>query len=471
MNDLTMMTVSQVSSLIRQRKVSPLEVVEEAIAVTNRLQGSLNPYITFLEEDARTQATKLTRDMPRDLEDRPLYGLPVGLKDLFCTKGILTSGASELYADFIPTYDATVTARLRQAGAVIMGKLNMQELACGAAGDLSYYGPMRNPYDPSMISGGSSGGSAIAVATGMNYIAMGSDTGGSIRIPASMCGVVGFKPSHGLLSLYGVMPMSGTMDHAGPLTRSVMDAAITMDALTGFDPLDTSPNSYKGQPTHFAQQLQGVDRLDGFRIGVPENYFFEKTDISVETLVREAIRALEDLGAEVIPVAFDFIDDLPQVSFDLMIAEAAWNYRDAITQTPCKITPSIRDRLALGLDVSAVTYLDALERRRQMLLQWERILKQVDMVVCPTLPLTAFPIEGDHQICLRGQQEKAVKMCTHHTRFANVTGIPALTIPVGLAENGLPVGMMLMGTPRDDLGVLKVGYAYERHFPFRYPRF
>ena len=471
MRDLTMMTITEVSGLIRQRQVSPLEVVEEAIAVTKRLQDTLNPYITFLEAEARTQAAKLTENMPRDLEDRPLYGLPVGLKDLFYTKGILTSGACELYADFLPAYDSTVTARLKQAGAVIMGKLNLQELACGAAGDRSHYGPMRNPYDPGMISGGSSGGSAIAVATGMNYMAMGSDTGGSIRIPASMCGVVGFKPSHGLLSLHGVMPMSGTMDHAGPLTRSVMDAAITMDAITGFDPLDTSPNSYKGQPTSFAPQLQGVDRLDGVRIGVPENYFFEKTDVSVENLVREAIRALEDLGAKILPVRFDFIDDLPQVSFDLMIAEAARNYRDAITQTPCKITPSIRDRLALGLDVSAVTYLDALERRRQMLLQWEQIMKQVDVVVCPTLPLTAFPLEGDRQICLRGQQEDAVKMCTHHTRFANVTGIPALTIPVGLAENGLPAGMMLMGAAGDDLSVLKVGYAYERHFPFRYPRF
>lgn len=471
MKDLTMMTVSQVSGLIRQRKVSPLEIVEEAIAVTHRLQGTLNPYITFLEEDARVQAAKLTVDMPKDLENQPLYGLPVGLKDLFYTKGILTSGACELYSGFIPAYDATVTARLKQAGAVIMGKLNLQELACGAAGNLSYYGPMRNPYDPAMISGGSSGGCAIAVATGMNYISMGSDTGGSIRIPAAMCGVVGFKPSHGLLSLYGVMPMSGTMDHAGPLTRSVMDAAIVMDAITGFDPLDPGCNSYTGQPTAFARQLQAVDRLDGVKIGVPENYFFEKTDIAVEKRVREAIGALEDLGATILPVRVDHIADLPQVSFDLMIAEAARNYRDAITQEPCRITKSIRDRLALGLEVSAIAYLDALERRRQMIRQWEDIMKQVDVVVCPTLPLTAFPIEGDHRIILQGQEEDAVKMCTHYTRFANVIGIPALTVPVGLAENGLPVGMMLMGAAREDFSVLKVGYAYEKHFPFRYPQF
>ncbi|MBQ6797966.1 MAG: amidase [Oscillospiraceae bacterium] len=458
MKHLAQMSISEVSALIQSHAISPAELVEESIRITKRLQGTLNPYITFLEEEARKRAALLTERMPKDLSDRPLYGLPVGLKDLYYTKGIRTTGGCEHFASFVPDHDSDVAARLEAAGAVLMGKQNTQELACGAAGDRSFFGAMHNPYDPARISGGSSGGSAIAVATGMNYLAMGTDSGGSIRIPASLCGVVGLKPSHGLISLRGVMPMSETMDHAGPLTRSVLDAAIALDAVAD-------------RPAGYARSAADADRLDGITVGVPENYFFEKTAEDVERLVREAIRCMEDLGATVRPVRFAPMDDLPDVSFRLMIAEAAHSNREALTAEKVLISEPIRDRLMRGFGVSAVSYLDARERRRQLIAEWDAMLREVDVVVCPTLPLTAFPLEGDRRVLLKGQWEDGVQMCTHHTRHANLTGAPALSVPVGLVGNGMPAGMMIMGARGDDRTVLRVGHAYEKAAPFTCPVF
>lgn len=471
MNNLSMMTISEVSRLIRERKVSPSELVEESIQNSRRLQGSLNAYITFLEDEARTKAAKLTQEMPDDLENRPLYGIPYGLKDLYYTKGVLTTAASRMYAEFRPKHDSTVVSRLEEAGAILIGKENLQELGCGATSTASYYGPVHNPYDPTRIAGGSSGGSAVAVAAGMTYMSMGSDAGGSIRIPASLCGVVGFKPSQGLVSSYGTIDLSQSLSAVGPLTRSVLDAAITMDAITGFDPMDSNPKRYMGKPTCFALQIQNEDRLDGVRIGVPENYFFEKTDETIERLVREAIQRMEELGAKLYPVRFEFLEDLPDVSLKLALSEAAWVYQKEIMENPAQFSPMVRGRLETGAKISAVNYITAVNRRLKMIEAWKSIMSEVDVVVCPTLPLTAFPIDGDMQVKLRGRAEDGLTMLTYHTRMSNLTYSPALSVPIDLADDGLPAGMMIMGASGDDLTVLKVGHVYEKHFPFAYRRF
>jgi len=404
MKNVSMMTISEVSRLMRERKISPTELVEEAIQNSKRLEN-LNAYITFLEDEARTKAAKLTAEMPDNLEDRPLYGIPYGLKDLYYTKDILTTGASRMYSQLRPSYDATAVSRLEAAGAILMGKQNLQELGCGATSTASYYGPVHHPYDPALIAGGSSGGSAVAVAAGMTYLSMGSDAGGSIRIPASICGVVGFKPTQGLVSQYGTIGLSESLDTEGPLTRSVLDAAIAMDAITGFDPLDPGPNRYTGKQTCFARTIENADRLDGVRIGVPENYFFDKVDVSIERLVREAIQRMEDLGAKLIPVKFDFLQDLPDVSLKLALSEAAWTYRKEIAENPAQFSDMVRGRLEAGAGISAVDYISAVKRRMKMIEAWETIMRDVDVVVCPTLPLTAFPIEGDMQVTLRGKPE------------------------------------------------------------------
>ena len=376
-----------------------------------------------------------------------------------------------MYSGYRPDYDATVVSRLRAAGAILMGKHNMHELAFGATSAVSFYGPARNPYDPTKIAGGSSGGSAVAVATGMNYMALGSDSGGSIRIPASICGVVGFKPSQGMVSLYGTISLCESLDTAGSLTRSVLDAAIVMDAITGFDPLDSGPNRYMGKQTCFARSIENADRLDGVRIGVPENYFFDKVDVSIERLVREAIQRMEDLGAKLIPVKFDFLQDLPDVSLKLVLSESAWTYRKELAENPAQFSDMVRNRLQSGEAITATEYISAVKRRQAIIAVWNDLMHKVDAVVCPTLPLTAFPIEGDMQVTLRGKQEDGFAMLTQHTRLSNLTGSPALSIPVGLADDGMPAGMMIMGAAGDDVTVLKVGHVYEKHYPFSYRQF
>lgn len=471
MKSLSMMTISEVSWLMQERRLSPSELVEETIRNIHRFQGDINAYITILEDAARANAARLTEKMPDALQEHPLYGIPYGLKDLYYTKGVLTTAASRMYRDFRPAYDATVVSRLEAAGAILVGKENLQELGCGATSTASYYGPVRNPYDKTRIAGGSSGGSAAAVATGMTFFSMGSDAGGSIRIPASLCGVVGFKPSQGLVSSYGTIDLSQTLGTGGPLTRSVLDAAIVMDAITGFDPMDVSPRRYTGKKTTFARQLQTEDRLDGIRLGVPENYFFDKTDPSIECLIRDAIGAMQELGATIVPVRFDFLADLPDASLKLALSEAAWAYRKEISDNPAQFSPMVRGRLENGAKITAVSYLTAANRRLKIIEAWERMMSEVDAVVCPTLPLTAFPIDGNMQVKLRGQDEDGLSMLTYHTRMSNLTYSPALSLPVGLAADGLPAGMMIMGAAGDDLTVLKIGHVYEKHFPFTYSHF
>lgn len=467
---INMLPISVVSEMIKRKEISPLELTEEVIKTTDRLQPMLNPYVTYLKESALADARSLSRSY-KGLNSSPMFGIPIALKDLFCTKNILTTASSNILSDYIPEFDSTVTARLAQHGSIMMGKTNLHEWAFGVTTAVSHFGPTRNPYNPSLICGGSSGGSAVAVAAGMAFMAMGTDTGGSIRIPAALCGVVGFKPSHGLISLYGVLPLSSTLDHAGPLTRSVLDAAITMDSLTGLDENDKDPNKYMGKATAFSDRIKYCDRLDGTVIGVPENFYFEKTDEQIENLVRDAISALSSLGAKIVPVKFELMDTVPDISTTIMIAEAAWTHRDRYSATPEKFAPDVRARIKSGTELSAMDYLAAMDKRRELILEWNDITSRVDAVVCPTLPTAAFPIEGDHSVTLRGVNEDGIAMLTRHTRFADVTGCPALSIPVGLTGRRLPAGMMIMSGIGDDETALKIGHVFEKHYPFSYPVF
>lgn len=461
-----MMPIWEASSLIGQKKISPLELVEEAIRRTQALGGELNAYVTTLFDEAQQEAKKLEAGRYTGRKSL-LYGIPIALKDLFYTKGVLTSAGSELLADFKPDYDATITKRLRGAGAILMGKTNTSEFAFSASGELSFRGPTRNPWNPKLISGGSSGGSAIAVATGMAYMAMGSDTGGSIRIPAALCGVVGFKPSRGLTSLYGVVPASFTLDHTGPLARSVMDIAITMDLITGFDEYDPSPVRYKSGPSEFVEALKGSDDLKGVVVGVPENYFFDKTDEDVEKLVRSAIGELRELGATIKPLTIPYLDIVPETSVVILLSETAQYHQSAfrIQERTSGYNPGIKSRIEHGLTFTAAEYITALQNRDKLTRAWEEACSSADVIAVPSLPMAAYEI-GTTEIVLKGQKEPAKFMCDHHTRLANIIGAPALSVPCGLTSKGLPAGLMLMGKAGGDAAVLKAGYVYEKHHPF-----
>jgi len=470
MKDITMTSIAELSSLIKNKKISPVEVVDESLKRTNLLQDKLNAYITFLADEARATAKIAEQEIMKDGPKSPLHGIPIALKDLFYTKGILTSAGSQLLANFKPDYDATITERLRNSGAILMGKTNLHEWAHGPTNEDSYYGPSRNPWDTSRITGGSSGGSAVAVATGMAYMAMGTDTGGSIRIPSALCGTVGFKPTFGLASLYGIIPLSLTLDHPGPLTRSVIDAAITMDMITGYDAKDPCRTKYKGKNTNFAKALKGVDKLDGMTIGIPSNFYFDKVDYEVENLVKNAISALEQLGATVKYIKIPYLDIVPSISTIIMCAESAFIHKDRLIAHPDGYKPDVKARLEQGKNYFAIDYISALQDRERVINAWNEALSQVDAVVTPTLPITAFKI-GSISVSTRGKEEPAREMCIRHTRFANTTGCPALTVPCGLTPEGLPAGIMIMGHTHDDLTVLKIGYAYEKKNPYIFKQF
>jgi aspartyl-tRNA(Asn)/glutamyl-tRNA(Gln) amidotransferase subunit A len=468
--DLAMLTLKQASDLVARRQVSPLELVDAALERTDRLQPSLNAYITLLADEVRAEAKRLGDRLATGASPGPLAGIPVALKDLYYTRGIRTTAGSKILRDFVPDFDSAVTEHLRQAGAMLMGKTNTHEFAYGPTAEASFFGPVRNPWDTSRITGGSSGGSGAAVAAGLAYMAMGSDTGGSIRIPASLCGVVGFKPTYGLISLYGVVPLSTSFDHAGPLVRSVMDAAMTMDAIAGYDPRD--PNSVAQHPAGYAAALAPVTAsekpLKGLVAGVPLGFFWEKVEPEVEAEVRGAIKTLGELGADLREVTIPGLDEVPGITSVIMGAEAACYHRDYLANRADDYQPDVRQRLEAAASVEAWKLVLAIAQRKEALERLACAMKGIDVLVMPTEPVPAYKI-GTQTLRIKGNTEPAREMLVRHTRLGNMTGGPALSVPCGLVPPGLPCGLQILGKRLDDIKVLKVGYAYEMARPWEFP--
>ena len=465
MSDITMMSIAQVAPMLKERKISPVELLDACMKRTRALNSELNAYICLMEEEAYASARQAETDISAGRYRGALHGIPVALKDLFYTKGIPTTVGSELMKDFIPEFNGTVVQRLIDAGAVITGKTNTHEWAFGPTTEESYFGPSRNPWNPRKITGGSSGGSSVAAATGMAFVAMGSDTGGSVRIPAAFCGTVGFKPSYGLASLHGTVGLSFNLDHPGPLCRSIVDAALTMDAITGPDPFDPCPGRLLTSPTQFTKNLEATDNLKGKTIAVPTNFFFDKTDYEIEKLVLNAIENLKMLGAVIKYIEIPDLEMVPDASTVILFAEAAHSHQERFLKYADRYQPGVRQRLEQGNKYTAVEYINALKQREQIITTWEKTLKEIDAVVAPTCPIPAYDI-GLLEIETRGKVEQARAMCTIHTRLANVTGSPAVSLPCGLTSTGLPAGFMVMGRPGDDFGVMQISYAYEKHNPY-----
>jgi len=468
--DLAMLTLKQASDLVAGKQVSPVELVDAVLDRIERYQPSLNAYITVLADEARAEAKRLEQQISKFGPTSALSGIPVALKDLFYTKGIRTTAGSKILADFVPDFDSAVTERLHRAGAILMGKTNTHEFAYGPTGDGSFFGAIHNPWDPSRITGGSSGGSGAATATGQAYMAMGSDTGGSIRIPGCLCGVVGFKPSYGLVSLYGVVPLSTSFDHAGPLVRSVMDAALTMDVIAGYDERD--PNSVKEQSRGYAAALASVAASDkplkGLVVGVPVNFFWDKVEPEIEALVRKAIKALADLGAELREITIPGLDDVPGITSVIMGAEAACYHRDYLANRAADYQPDVLVRLEAVAKIEGWRLVLATQQRKEALARLAQVTKGIDLLVTPTEPVPAYKI-GTATLVVKGKEEPAREMMVRHTRFANMTGGPALTVPAGLVPPGLPCGLQVMGKAGEDIKVLRAGYAYELAHPWTFP--
>jgi aspartyl-tRNA(Asn)/glutamyl-tRNA(Gln) amidotransferase subunit A len=389
--------------------------------------------------------------------------VPVALKDLFDTAGVRTTAGSRIFADRVPHEDAAVVARLRAAGAAFVGKTNLHEWAFGVTNQNPHFGATRNPWDLARIPGGSSGGSAAALAVGACYGALGSDTGGSIRIPASLCGVVGLKPTYGRVSLRGVIPLSWTLDHAGPMARRVRDVALLYALIAGHDPLDAGSADVPGD-----DPLASIDDgVRGLRLGLPRTHFFERTDPEIAALVREAIRVLEGEGATIDEIPFPPSDALLETERTIKTADAAAYHADHVRHRSGEIGPDVLARLRSGEAVGGLEYASARRRREELRQVLVRLFDAVDVLVCSATP-SAAPRVMD--VATAGVQagvgtEDAVATAARLTALTgpfNLTGLPAISVPCGFTAAGLPVGLQIVAAPWREATVLRVARAYER---------
>ena len=455
--ELCYMSAGELSRHIRDRQVSPVEVIDAHLARIEATESTLNSFITLLPDHAREAARRAEAQIQAGNYRGPLHGIPVGLKDLFNTAGVRTTSGSRVLDNFIPTEDCTVAARFQQAGAILLGKLNMHQFAYGPTGENFDYGHMHNPWNPELVTGGSSGGSGSAAAAGQCTITMGSDTGGSVRIPAALCGIVGLKPTYGLVSRAGLTPLSWRLDHPGPMVRRVEDAAITMNAIAGHDAADPATTT-RTVPDYTAALTGSVE---GLRIGIVREYFEAPLDSEVETAVRAAIAQLSELGATVAEVSLPMFADAQAISGTILMSEAAAYHRDLLAKDGDKLTPSVRLRLEAGLFVTAADYLKAQQARARFNYEMSQLFQEVDLLAGPSEPITAPPILAT-EVPIGDRTVGTVGALTQYTRPYNISGTPAISVPCGFSQAGMPMGLQLAGRAFEDATVLRAAHAYEQ---------
>lgn len=453
--ELAALTIKEASNLIQARELSPVELVEGVLERIERLNPRLNAYITVMGEEALRSARRAEMELARGRFRGPLHGIPVSLKDIFATKGVRTTVGSKILADWVPDHDATVTARLRRAGAIIIGKTNLHEFAAGATNNI-HYGPARNPWNPEHIPGGSSGGSGAAVAASMGLGSMGTDTGGSVRLPACLCGIVGLKPTYGRVSRFGIFPLSWSLDHAGPLTRTVEDCALMLQAIAGYDP--KNPSSANRPVDDYTK---GLERgIKGIRVGVPREFFFEEAEEEVASLARKALQVLEELGASLVEVSIPSVVHAPALGSVISWSESASIHEEWIRSRPQDYDPDVLRRFTTGSLFLATHYHKAQRIRTLLQREFQQALEQVDVIVTPTAPVTA-PKVGERTVEIKGRRVAVLGLMARLTRPYNLAGLPAVTIPCGFSA-GLPVGLQIGGRAFDEATVLRVAYAYQQ---------
>ena len=446
-----METIVELAPRLRRKEVSPVEVTRACLDRIEKLNPALNAFITVTAESALAEARAAEIEISRGKWRGPLHGIPIALKDLIDTAGTRTTAASALFEQRIPAEDAEVVKRLRRAGAVILGKNNLHEFAYGGSSLVSFFGDVHNPRNTAHIAGGSSGGSAAAVAAGLCYAAIGTDTAGSIREPAALCGCVGIKPTYGRVSARGVIPLSWSLDHVGPLAATVGDAAVVLQAIVGFDPLDVC-----SADVPVSDYVSGLrDGAKSLRVGIPRAYFFEGLDDEVRAAVDAALVVVEMLVADVRDVQVEVSSDRT-----VQAAESFAYHAENVARTPDLYQPETLRRIRSGANISAAEYI---QRRRELDQERRRIrdiFAGVDLLVTPTMPIPAPTIADlkKDPAALRPAELALLR----NTRPFNVWGLPAVSVPCGFTKSGLPIGLQIAGPHwREDL-VLRLAHAYEQ---------
>ena len=475
--DLAFASIEEVASLFRKRKLSPVELTKLMLDRIERLNPRLNAYIAVTADVALAQAKKAESELfsPRGRKgyrDRgPLHGIPISLKDNIYTKGIRTTAGSKILANFVPETDASVWARLNQAGAVLLGKTNLHEFAYGVTSDNPHFGPVRNPWDVSRIPGGSSGGSAAAVAAGLCYASIGTDTGGSIRIPASLCGIVGLKPHYRRVSTSGVVPLSTSLDHVGPLARTAVDAALVLRAITLGDYLDRSAHKVP-----YPLALLGANEIRSKRhsqlhLAIPTDYFWDRVDPEVRDVLMRALRSAHPGKVILHECSLSHIHEWTEPSTRIALAEAT-DFHARAGWFPARASEygeDVRIRLEMGREILATDYLAAHATREHA---WISMMPRCadfrgipSALVVPTTPFPATKI-GEEETDVSGKREQVRAGLLRLNRPANYSGLPSISVPGGFTASGLPVGLQIIGQGWKEKDILRIAHAFEKTHDF-----
>jgi aspartyl-tRNA(Asn)/glutamyl-tRNA(Gln) amidotransferase subunit A len=448
-NDLANLSLREAAELVRTKKVSPVELTKACLARIEVLNPALNCFITITADSALERARAAETEVMGGKWRGPLHGIPIALKDLFDTAGVKTTAGSGVFKDRIPTEDAEVVRRLKNAGAVLLGKTNMQEFAFGGSSLVSYFGAVHNPWEPNHIAGGSSGGSAAAVAAGLCYGALGSDTAASVRVPAAHCGIVGLKPTYGLVSIRGVIPLSWSLDHVGPMARTVADTAVLLQAIAGYDPEDITSEEMK--VPDYAQTLR--TSVAPVRIGAPREFFFADLDPDIDAAMTEALSVLGKLTAGIRNVALQ-ASTMEALRNVVRAAEAFAYHRDFIAKTPELYQLATLERIKLGADVTTPAYILARRELAQLRRTAGKVFESVDALITPTLRIPPLAISDP--------RADDIPPIVHNTSPFNVYGWPAISIPCGFTKEGLPIGLQIVGPHGGESLVFQLAHAYEQ---------
>ncbi len=457
---LAALTAKEQAALVRQRKVSPVEIVESCLGRIESANEKLNSFLTVAGDEAMQAARRLERAMAKGRKAGPLAGVPVGLKDCIETKGIRTTAGSRALEHHVPAYDATLVRKLKEADAIVIGKTHLSEAATAP----TVFGDMRNPWDTKRLAGASSGGSASAVAASMCGVAIGTDTGASVRMPAAYSGIVGLKPTFGRISRHGIYPLSWSLDHAGPMTRTVEDTAIALAVVSGLDPLDIwSADAPVGN-----YQRALARGVKGLRMGIPKEWFFDLVEPETLGAVEKGIRALKGLGMASRHVSIPLVTTSIENSHTLRVVEAGVSLGPMVDKDPEKYGKVVRDSIATGRATAATAYAAAQEYRQKLRCQLRDAFASVDVIITPTTPmaaplLTEFLYDTDYKV--NGKSVPLGYALAGFAHLCNLTGYPAVSIPCGFTSNGLPIGMQIIGKPFDEAMVLRVAHAFEQSTP------
>jgi len=450
-DELTRLGLVEAAGKIRRGELSALELTQAYLDRIALLDGRLNSYLTVTAEPALEAARRADAGRASGSTVGSLGGLPLSLKDLFETAGVRTTAGSKFFATYIPETDAQVVTRLKVAGAALLGKTNMHEIALGLTTVNPHFGPCHNPWNSDHVPGGSSGGSAAALAARLCAGSLGTDTGGSIRVPAALCGIVGLKPTYGRVSLRGVIPLSWNLDHVGPMARRVEDAAWLLQVIAGYDPAD--PASVD-QPVDDYQTgiAQGVA---GWRIALAQGEYFDRSDPEVQAAVGQAARTLAGLGAQVEP--YDFVDAYPAALANglMVVSDAAAFHHERLANQPEDFGEDVRQRLQTGAALPLLDYIRARRTQIELHRSFTRLFEHYDLLLLPTTPVAAPPISGPNAVEL-------ARLLTRYTAPFNLTGLPAMSLPCGFTAAGLPIGLQMVSAPWNEARLLCAGYAYQK---------